>query len=374
MPDDAIYRELQQELDRMPVGFPATVSGVEIRILKQLFTPLEGRITLCLSMLLEPVSAIHRRLRDEMDRESLVEALERMAHRGLIRRETGRAEPRYAKLPFVIGIFEGQVDRMSEKLARDLVEYFDEGLGQAIRPKATPQLRTVPVNQPIAVERPVAQYDDIRASVRNSEGPFAVMNCICRQAQDLAGEPCRQTAVRENCLTMGAAASVMLDQGRARPATRERMLQLLDDADGEGLVLQPQNTRNPLFVCCCCSCCCVVLRAAKKLDRPIEFFSTNYFVSVDSGGCEACGACISRCPMEAVSMRDSAASVDPMRCIGCGLCLSTCPSGSVRLTGKPQPALPPRGTEALYARIYRERYGDVGFAKTAVRLFTHRWV
>ena len=44
MSDDAVYRELQQHLDSMPVGFPETASGVEIRILKQLFTPEEARI------------------------------------------------------------------------------------------------------------------------------------------------------------------------------------------------------------------------------------------------------------------------------------------------------------------------------------------
>ena len=374
MLEDAIYRELQQDLDRMPVGFPPTASGVEIRILKQLFTPLEARITLCLSMLLEPVSAIHRKLKDGMSREALAEALEGMAYRGLVRREAGSGESRYGKLPFVIGIYEGQVDRMSEDLARDLLEYFDQGLGHAIQPKATPQLRIVPINRPIAIERCVAQFDDIRASVRNSAGPFAVMNCICRQAQDLAGEPCRQTAVRENCLTMGAAANVMLEHDRARLITRERMLQLLDDADREGLVLQPQNTRDPQFICCCCGCCCVALKAGKKRDRPVEFFSSNYVVAVNPGECEACGACISRCQMEAVSMCDGTARVDPVRCIGCGLCLSTCPSGSMRLLRKPQPTLPPRNTQALYARIYRERYGTAGFAKALVKLVTHRWV
>jgi len=36
---ESLYRRLQQHLDRMPVGFPATRSGVEIRILERLFTP-----------------------------------------------------------------------------------------------------------------------------------------------------------------------------------------------------------------------------------------------------------------------------------------------------------------------------------------------
>ena len=39
-----IYRKLQEHLDKMPIGFPATESGVEIRILKHLFTPDEAEL------------------------------------------------------------------------------------------------------------------------------------------------------------------------------------------------------------------------------------------------------------------------------------------------------------------------------------------
>ncbi|MHA2340110.1 MAG: hypothetical protein ACXACX_22650 [Candidatus Hodarchaeales archaeon] len=42
--NESAYRELQQHLDTFPVGFPATKSGVEIRLLKNLFTPEEARI------------------------------------------------------------------------------------------------------------------------------------------------------------------------------------------------------------------------------------------------------------------------------------------------------------------------------------------
>jgi len=40
---ESLYRRLQQHLDRMPVGFPATQSGVEIRILQRLFTPMRPK-------------------------------------------------------------------------------------------------------------------------------------------------------------------------------------------------------------------------------------------------------------------------------------------------------------------------------------------
>ena len=291
-----------------------------------------------------------------------------MAVHGLIRRETGHAEPRYGKMPFVVGIYEGQVNRLSPELARDLRQYFDEGLGRAIRPAATPQLRTVPVHEPVPIESGPARYDDIRAAVRECAGPFAVMNCICRQAGDLAGSPCRQTPVRENCLTMSSAAEVMIEHGQARPVTRERMLELLDEADREGLVLQPQNTRNPHFICCCCGCCCVALRAARTYPSPVDFFSSNYVAEVDAHSCAACGACLGRCQMDAISLPDSTAVVDPLRCIGCGLCVSTCASDAMKLLPKPSLVQPPASTQALYARIYRERYGAVGLAAALLHL------
>src|SRR5512136_12360 len=104
MSDDALYRDLQRHLDRMPIAFPATGSGVEIRILRRLFSPREARIALCLSAPTEPLSVIHRRIRHEMSREALGEALESMARRGLILRIPKKSGVEYGKLIFVVGI------------------------------------------------------------------------------------------------------------------------------------------------------------------------------------------------------------------------------------------------------------------------------
>ena len=59
---NSIYRDLQQHLDKGPVGYPATESGVDIRLLRHLFTPEEARIATCLSNIkLEPIKRIHPR-------------------------------------------------------------------------------------------------------------------------------------------------------------------------------------------------------------------------------------------------------------------------------------------------------------------------
>jgi ferredoxin len=217
------------------------------------------------------------------------------------------------------------------------------------------------------VERNVATYEDIRAFVNASPGPFAKMNCICRHGRDLTGEACRQTTVRENCLTIGDAARSMAASGVATGITREQMLEMLDLADREGLVLQPENTQTPMFVCCCCGCCCGVLTSAKRLPAPADYFSSNFHAAVDADTCESCGTCEVRCQMDAISSPDGKAEVDRTRCIGCALCVTTCPSGALRLERNEKPKLPPDDTQALYLRMLQDRYGPWGMAKVGAR-------
>ena len=156
----------------MPVPYPATESGVELRILKRLFTLEEARLALCLSAIPEPPRTIHRRVCGAMTREELCEALDRMAEKGSIRKLVSKKGPRYGKSPLVLGMYEAQVNRLTPELERDVRSYFDEGLGAALHGPRTPQMRIVPVNKSIPVERAVASYDDIRRIVEASPGPF----------------------------------------------------------------------------------------------------------------------------------------------------------------------------------------------------------
>lgn len=362
---DGLYRRLQEHLDRMPVGFPATASGVEIRILRRLFSPDDAELALDLSAIAEPLSTIHRRTRGRHTRDELRTALDGMADRGLILR-LGRTRPKYGKYPFVVGIYEAQLTRMTADLERDILAYFEEALGKTLHTTGTTQMRTVPVHVPVAVENDVATYDDIRAYVRATAGPFAVMACICREGKALVGHACQQTTRRETCLTFGGAAKGVVEAGAGRFIERDEMLALLDEADRDGLVLQPGNTQSPMFVCCCCGCCCGVLTTAKRLPEPASFFSTNYHAQVDGERCVACGACVDRCPMGAIAL-DMSAAVALSHCIGCALCVSACTSDALALTRNDAVRVPPKTMPALYANIYRERYGTLGLASAAAR-------
>ena len=61
--DDSLYHLLRHEIDtRTANAFPSSDSGLEIRILKQIFTPLEAQIAIQLSALPENINRIHKRV------------------------------------------------------------------------------------------------------------------------------------------------------------------------------------------------------------------------------------------------------------------------------------------------------------------------
>ncbi|MFX0008873.1 MAG: hypothetical protein ACFE9R_01050, partial [Candidatus Hermodarchaeota archaeon] len=85
---EIIYRQLQQHLDTLPTGFPATESGIEIKLLKRLFTPEEAKIAINLTFgveFLEPLETIYKRLKPLGYTKSELEGhLDIMNKKGLI--------------------------------------------------------------------------------------------------------------------------------------------------------------------------------------------------------------------------------------------------------------------------------------------------
>jgi DNA-binding MarR family transcriptional regulator len=81
-----IYERLRERLDMFPQGFPETKSKVELKILKELFSPEEAEIMFFLRPNPELVSVISERMgRDESE---MADILFQMSKRGLILRGT----------------------------------------------------------------------------------------------------------------------------------------------------------------------------------------------------------------------------------------------------------------------------------------------
>lgn len=371
-PDD-LYRRLRAHLDEMPVPFPATGSGVELRLLARLFTPEEAEAALLLSAIPEPAARIAARA-PGADAAALAARLDGMAEKGLLLRSGPPGRRRYGKAPLAVGIYEMQVDRLTREVQDDFEAYGREAFKDAFLGRRTGQMRTVPVNATFVPERAVGRYDDARALLAASAGPFAIQNCVCRQGRDLQAQPCAVTSERRVCLGIGHVARSLVRSGHGRPVERDEVLRLLDAAERDGLVLQPSNTRDPVFMCFCCGCCCGVLRMARTLPRPAEAVTTNHRAVVDAARCAGCGACQPRCPMEALDGAGDAMAVLAERCIGCGVCVPACPTGALSLEVKPRPAVPPRSLGALYGRLTLERFGWLGTARRLGRALLGRRV
>ncbi len=58
--ETSIYRRLAQRLDAIPNGFPATKSGIELRLLQKIFAPEEAGLAAVMRLTPEPSIAIAR--------------------------------------------------------------------------------------------------------------------------------------------------------------------------------------------------------------------------------------------------------------------------------------------------------------------------
>jgi ferredoxin len=325
-----LYRRLAKHLDDMPGGFPSTESGVELRILRRLFTPDEAALALRLTLFPEEAVRVAKTL--HLPEDETAGRLEAMARKGLIYRiQPKNGPPRYMAWQFVVGIWEFHVNALEPDLIRDMEEYIPRLLDVETWRKV-PQLRVIPIGQSIPVEPKVMSYE-MAEDLVCSHHRILVAPCICRRERKIAGEGCGR--LEEACLIFGQGTDYYLKNGLGRMIDREEALRILKEADKAGLVLQPSNSQKITNICCCCGCCCGVLRTIKKHPRPAEIITSSFRISVRTESCSGCGVCLDRCQMEALRLDNGAVVADLGRCVGCGLCVTTCPTQTLSLARKP---------------------------------------
>jgi len=354
--DFDIYRELQKHLDKLPIGYPATESGVELRILKHLFTPKQAELAMKLGFQPLPLKKIYRKVKNSgITIEQLERELDKMDEEGLIHfgiQKLGDEEIKYyANAPIVIGFYEFQLNRLTEEFYNDFMQYFDESFLDEFNRTNIPQLRVIPVEESVEYEQKVSNYDELREMIENVGAPISVQECICRQAKDLVADPCKKTDLRESCFAFRNAAKTYIDKGLGREISKEEALKILEKAEEDGLVIQPGNSQRPMCLCTCCGCCCGILTNQKRLSEPAQFFATNFYASVDEDLCIGCATCEERCNMDAIHIEDAIAHVNKARCIGCGVCVPTCTSEAIHLEKKEGEVIPPINTKATYMAI-----------------------
>ncbi|MBC7230372.1 MAG: 4Fe-4S binding protein [Actinobacteria bacterium] len=323
---DDVYHRLREFLDRLPLGFPATASGVEIEILKRLFTPEEAETAMLLSPLPEEAASVAERA--GVDACSLEAALEAMSRKGLVYRVRRGGRTLYNTAPFMIGLYEYSVERMDGELAALYREYYDTAYREEMAASDVPGFKVLPISEAVEADLTLYPYLDLIEEVRAAR-VIAVADCICRKEAELTGEACDHP--RETCLSFGAAAEYYIENGIGRRIDAEEAIRILEECDRSGLVHAGVNTRHLSNLCNCCPCCCASMKGITKLGMDKHrFLNAVFCAAVDADACTGCGECVERCPVGAVEVGDAAA-VDRDRCLGCGLCAGACPGGAMSM-------------------------------------------
>jgi len=347
--EDNIFARLARHLDTLPVGFPATESGVEIRILERWFTVREAGIALAMSGvptapedLAEHLDATPARLEQELDC---------MVDKGLIFRLALPDKRLYSLVPLAEGMWEFHINNSTPEDVKLLREYLDTFMEKGWFGTPTTQHRIVPISTSVSSEMEIMPYDRAEEIIRG-QSKIALVTCICRKESRELGKGCGH--LKEACMAFGSGAYFYLQTGRGREITREEALAVLKAAMDEGLVIQPGNGQKVWNLCLCCPCCCALLGALRRMDKPGEVAHSSFYAETIPAVCTACGVCVEKCPMGAITVGETI-QVNRERCIGCGVCVGACACEAIRLRQKEDRYVPPRDMVAMQLMIANER-------------------
>jgi len=323
---DETYTDLRVFLDQFPLGFPETKSGVEIKILKRLFSEEEAQLTVKLSLIPEDINDIADRI--GMDADVLGKKLNSMARQGLIFKGRRKGKTVYRAIPYVVGLYEYSVKKVDQELAAFFKEYYDEAYLDEIGAINIPGLKVIPIEESIGKKTEMLPYHKLKENVREA-AVIAVTECMCRKEARILGEACEHSL--ETCLTFGSAAEYYIESGLGRKITVEEAFNILEDADKAGLVHTGANFMRHSNICNCCPCCCAFMKGITQRGYEKHKFLNSIFEAVvEESECISCENCLDRCPVKAITVED-VALINRDKCLGCGLCAGVCSTGAITL-------------------------------------------
>ncbi len=333
------YHQLAKVLDTLPNGFPATQSGIEIKLLKKIFKPQDAELFCDLKLSFETADQIAQRTGRPL--EGLEDRLTSMWRRGQIFGVNLGGVKIFKMVPWALGIYEFQLSHMNRELAEMCEEYMPVYGRQFFKNK--PQLmQVIPVEKEIQAKHEALSYERVSGIIETGKS-FQVNECVCKKEQGLLDNPCEKPL--DVCLAIAPVEGVFKNSSVGRVINKDEAYDVLRKSEEAGLVHLTWNVESGhFFICNCCGCCCNVLRSINELGIS-DAVNSYYYAQIDPEECVACGVCKEeRCQVNAIEERDDVYRVIEARCIGCGLCISTCPSDAIQLIRK-EPAemtLPPK--------------------------------
>lgn len=350
---EAVYRKLARRLDRLPNGYPAAESGVEIKLLANIFQLEEAELAAEMNLHYETAEQIAERV--NLPAGQVRQRLNGMVRKGLIRASRGDTKLEYCIKPFVVGFYEAQLSRIDPEMAELFEQYFQETQGKITKDKPSVH-RVIPIEETIPLEVEVFPFERASALIGQAKS-WGVRDCICRVQQQLIGKGCDHPM--NNCLVFAPVEGAFDHSEEERPLTKQEALQILQEAARAGLVHTVGNYQGPHhYICNCCTCSCGVLRGLAEFGHQAAVASSAFQVLVDEQLCLGCGDCLDSCQFSALESGEYYCEVYDLRCVGCGGCVASCPEGAlslIRRAGDGEVLLPPEDVNDWGQQRQQER-------------------
>lgn len=304
-----------------------------------------------------------------MEPEELAPVLDDLSQKGLFFRMKRGSAFTYrlvdARFVFLRSFWwSGGDDRQTRTVAPHVNRYYLDGFGDNWKGLHTKGLRVMPIRGTIEDPREILPYEDV-VRVLDNEDLFAVATCACRHRKRLDPDQAPCDHETENCLHFGRYARYIIDNDLGREITPEEARTILGKSADAGLIHAVSNWQTGLdTICNCCRCCCVYLEAFHVLKHSKPMNHSNYEVRTNPVTCKACGLCVKRCPVNALSLEESAearnkkgkvAVLKPGIRIGCGVCAYKCPTESLTMKRRDQLDHPPIDIDDQRRRFQAER-------------------
>ncbi len=353
----SVYYKLREHLDTMPNGFPASESGVEIEILKKIFTEEEASLFINLKLKLETPQQISERTGIKL--EVVERLLPEMKKKGQLLGITVKKFSLYKAIPYVFGIYEFQLKRMDKDMALLFEKYDKEAFAENFFSTSPALMKTIPIGIEVNDDTRIEPYESITGILEGAKS-WAVRGCVCKTEKSLLGRKCSKPM--EVCLSFAPVENAFDDDQSGRAITKDEAYKILKMSEEAGLVHMTSNVKSGhYYICNCCSCCCGPLTKYITVSKNAAAKS-NYQAIVDKYACISCGICLDRCQADAIELNDFAIITN---CIGCGLCVSTCPSGAIKLVRRDSSdslPVPSDEREWMEMRVKERGIGD-GYKK-----------
>ena len=141
-----VYHRLAKVLDTLPNGFPATESGIEIKLLQKIFRPKDAELFCDLRLNWETAQQIAERTGRSL--EGLEDHLNEMRKRGQIWGVDVGGVKIFKMLPWIFGIYEFQVHHMDRELA-EMCEEYDRAYGEPFFKNKPQLMQVIPIESEI---------------------------------------------------------------------------------------------------------------------------------------------------------------------------------------------------------------------------------